>query len=63
MKRIFIINPENAEAITYLVETEDDYITSVKDVTGEKINYNVKDKFKERYFQIDPWYWFSGVEI
>lgn len=65
MKKTFILHAKDSPVVTFKVTTDEHYIVSVSDLTGEDINfefYKKLDEFDERYFQIEPWYWFSGFE-
>lgn len=63
--KTFIIHALDSPIITFKVITDEHYIVSVDDLTGENINFEFYKKlqeFDERYFEIEPWYWFSGFE-
>lgn len=65
MKKTFFIHPVESPLVTYKVTTQDHYIKEVLDLTGDPINfefYKKLDEFDDRYFEIEPWYWFSGFE-
>ncbi len=63
MKKTFIIFAQDSPVITFKVTTDDNYIVDVEDLTGGDHSKIKKiEEFNERYFQIEPWYWFSGFE-
>ncbi len=63
--KTYILFAKDAPIITFRVQTDENYIVDVEDLTGSVDNFDKLKKvneFDERYFQIEPWYWFSGFE-
>lgn len=59
----FIIFADDTDVIAFKVTTDDNYIVDVVDLFGKNIDfteYPKLEEFEERYFQIDPYYWFRG---
>lgn len=66
MKKKFIIFADETDIICYQVTTEDNYILEVEDLFGKILDFskfNIIERFDDRYFQIDPYYWFRGYEV
>lgn len=66
MKKNFLIFADDTDVISFHVTTDDNYIVEVEDLFGQNVDfsqYRKKEKFDERYFEIEPYYWFRGWEV